>query len=368
MATRSPHGRNAPEAMTAGVRLDGITKEYPGVEPSLRGTKLEVKGPALWARNAARLAGLGAVTVPPVRALDQVSLAIGPGEVFAILGPNGSGKTTLMKIIAGLLRPTAGTGAVAGVSLDAPERLRRRVAYASTTGWMGLEWGLTAEENIRFFGRLMGLSRAVTRRRAEEAIQAVGLEADATKAVSQLSNGMRQRVILARALLLRTPVLLLDEPLLGLDPDHRANVLTLVREKWAARGQTVILVDHLADAVETVVDRAALLRQGQVCLVGTPAALLASVHDAEAVEILTLGGAIPSDPPPPDVRHLDVVTRPGPRAVTEWRFWLSRRNGDLEGAVRWIMSGGGEIIQLATRPPRFSDLMADDIGGGGEAG
>ena len=123
------------------VRLNHIGKTYPGVEDSLRGTKLEWKGPALWARNLVpRAARLTSSSAPPVAALRDVSCSIGRGEIFGLVGPNGSGKTTLIKILAGLIRPTSGTGTVAGISLEAPDEIRQQVSYVSTTGWMGLEW------------------------------------------------------------------------------------------------------------------------------------------------------------------------------------------------------------------------------------
>ena len=342
------------------VNLEGIGKEYPGVEPSLRGTKLEMQGPALWLRGLVRAARLQASTAPPVRALSAVSLSIAPREVFGILGPNGSGKTTLVKIVAGLLRPTEGTGHVAGIGLDQPQRIRRRVAYASTTGWMGLEWALTAEENIRFFAVLAGMPGPLARVRTEEALHDLGLEQDAAKAVSELSNGMRQRVILARALLFRTPIILLDEPTVGLDPLHREQILQIVRQVLPARGQTVILVDHRADALETVVDRALVLEQGRVRMLGTPAELVGVLAGAEVVELLTRGGTYPAGPAPSSVRRVDRLARPGALGLIQWRVLLDASADGLEAVVRWILSGGGTIVQVAERDPRLADVLIDD--------
>src|SRR5438477_2646762 len=116
-----------------------------------------------------------------------------------------------MKIVAGLLQPTSGTGSVAGTCLANTREIRRKVSYVSTTGWMGLEWPLTAEENVRFFAALCGMPARLARARTEEALRDVDLWPDRHKFPAQLSNGMRQRVILARALLFRTPLVLLDE-------------------------------------------------------------------------------------------------------------------------------------------------------------
>ena len=161
--------------MDAIVDLRHIGKRYPGQEASLRGTKLEWKGPALWARNLTRALALTASSAPSVQALTDVSLRVAPGEVFGLVGRNGSGKTTLIKIIAGLLRPSSGEGEVAGRALADPRAIRRRVSYVSTTGWMGLEWPLPARDNLRFFASLCGLPERLASSRADDALRDLGL-------------------------------------------------------------------------------------------------------------------------------------------------------------------------------------------------
>ncbi len=339
------------------IRLSGIGKTFPGAELSLRGTKLVTQGPALWVRNLARAVRLTASPGAPVRALEDVTLNIAAGEVFGILGPNGSGKTTLVKIMAGLLRPTEGAGAVAGVEMNHPQAIRRRVSYVSTTGWMGLEWALTAEENIRFFGLLSGMSGALAKTRTDEALRDVGLMQDRHKAVSELSNGMRQRVILARALLLRTPVVLLDEPTVGLDPIHRDQVLALVRETLPARGQTVIVVDHQADALETIVDRAAILAGGRLLRAGTPAELVSGLEGVRVLEMVTRGSGEPRAAIPPQVQEVERIERPGPLGLTQWRLTVADRSDALEAALHWVLSGGGQAVQVAERAPRLADVV-----------
>jgi ABC-2 type transport system ATP-binding protein len=357
--------------MTVGaplIRLTGISKTYPAAELSLRGTKLVTQGPALWAKQLARAARLTAVSGEPVRALTDVTLAVYPGEVFGLIGPNGSGKTTLVKIVAGLLRPSTGTGEVAGVDLAQAAIIRRRVSYVSTTGWMGLEWALTAEENVRFFGLLCGMSPALARQRTLAALGDVGLVADGRKAVSELSNGMRQRVILARALLLRTPIVLLDEPTVGLDPVHRRQMLELVGETLPKRGQTVIIVDHQADAIEGIARRAAIMKDGRLVGVGTPAELLESLSGLKVVELISRGGAQPETLPPRPVRAVEQVLRPGPLGLTQWHLTVEERPDALEAALGWVLSGGGEILQVAEHAPHLADLLAAQAPDEQEAG
>ena len=342
------------------VDVCGVSKVYEGAEPSLRGTKLEVQGPVLWARNLARAARLTSNPAPPVRALTDVHLQVRRGEVFGLIGHNGSGKTTLVKILGGLLGPSSGEGQVAGAALTAGDAIRRRVSYVSTTGWMGLEWPLTAEENVRLFGVLCGLDARTARQRAEEALRAVELWGDRGKYSSQLSNGMRQRVILARALLLRTPLVLLDEPTVGLDPHTARVMLALIRDRLVANGQTVILTDHVSAEMEAVADRVAVLDQGRIVLSDTPAALAASLADLTVLDVHTEETPPPVAPPPPEVRLVHCVERPGPVPTRVWRIHAERGPRVLNAVLDWITSAAGRgarVVLVAESRPTLEDAV-----------
>jgi ABC-2 type transport system ATP-binding protein len=340
------------------VRLEHISKTYPGVEGSLRGTKLEWKGPALWLRQLVRAARLTSSSAPPVSALRDVSFSIKRGEIFGLVGPNGSGKTTLIKILAGLIRPTTGTGTVAGTSLEAPAIIRRQVSYVSTTGWMGLEWPLTAAENVRFFAALCGLPAALAQARTEEALRAVHLWADRQKYPSQLSNGMRQRVILARALLIRTPLLLLDEPTVGLDPVNARDLLDLARTLCHERGQTILLTDHQSAEMEAVADRIAVLSAGALVLLGTPAELRAQLREVTVIEIQTEEMELPTASPPELVLAVDHVDRPGALGVRAWRIHAWKSGEAMQQVLDWLVQPAGRVVFLAETAPSLQDVLA----------
>jgi ABC-2 type transport system ATP-binding protein len=340
------------------IDIERITKTYAGVEQSLRGTKLEWKGPALWLRNLAKATRLTSSAAPPVQALCDVSLTVRPGEVFGLVGPNGSGKTTLIKILAGLIRPTSGHGEVAGVSLDEPAEIRKRVSYVSTTGWMGLEWPLTAEENVRFFASLCGMPAPLAHARTQEALRDVALWEDRRKYPSQLSNGMRQRVILARALLFRTPLVLLDEPTVGLDPVTARAMLDLIRGPLRARGQTILLTDHQSAEMEAVADRIAVLGGGAIALLGTPAELRARLSHRTVIEIHTEEMDLPARAAPSIVVATEYTERPGALSVRAWRIHVRRSPDALEETLAWVTQPAGRVVFLAESAPTLQDALA----------
>lgn len=353
-------GRTVRAPGGAVVELNGVGKRYEAQTLSLRGTKLELKGPALWARSLRQTLRSRAETEHPVEALVDVSLTLHSGEILALFGPNGSGKTTLLKILAGLLRPSAGSGHVTGVPLTDGTRIRRRVAYASTTGWMGLEWALTAEENLSYFGVLCGLSGREARVRAEEALRAVGLWADRKKLTSALSNGMRQRVILARSLLIRTPLVLLDEPTLGLDPDTRDRLLDYVRETLPNQGQAVLLADHQTDALDRVADRVVCLMNGRIVAYGTPLHLKARLGDVRVLDVIT--GEPSGDgnglPLPDGILRAERTRRPGPLPEVRWRLMVRRAPDRLRRVLAWLEAQDLEVLAVTEAEPTLGDVLA----------
>ncbi len=342
------------------IELQNVTKVYPGRMPSFRGTKLEMQGPALWIRNAWQAIRPTAATTPAVAALSECTLSVGRGEIFGILGQNGSGKTTLIKILAGLIRPSAGTGQVAGVPLGETAHIRRLVSYVSTTGWMGLEWALTAEENLLFFARLSGLKEGVAKMRTDDALMALDLFNDRKKLVSALSNGMRQRVIMARALLWRTPVVLLDEPLVGLDPHHRQALLKLIEKLAQERGQTVVVADHDAKAVASLAHRVLVLSHGRVSQMGTVAEIVHSLGDRRVMEVVTRGAFDPEREMPGVVTHVECRSIPGPLAETRWQVVLGGDDSRaLMEVIGWLERQGLTILELTERAPSLEDILGE---------
>ncbi len=199
-----------------------------------------------------------------VRALGGVTLDIDPGEVFGVIGPNGAGKTTLLKVLSTLILPSRGTARVNGSDLVRGADAVRRSVGISTGEERGFYWRLTGMENLEFFGGLRGLAPREARQRATQALELVDLLRRAREPVMRYTTGMRQRLSLARALLARPRVLLLDEPTRSLDPMAVQGVQSLVRRLAAADGVTVMIATHNLEEAEAVCTRVAVLTEGTV--------------------------------------------------------------------------------------------------------
>ena len=217
-------------------------------------------------------------------ALDNLALQAPTGRIMALLGPNGSGKSTLFKILATLLRPTSGTARVAGQDVrDAPDDVRRSLGVAFQAA--SLDAKLTVHENLAHQGHLYGLRGAALRRRIDEALAAAGVADRANDRVETLSGGLRRRVDVARSLLHRPPVLLLDEPSAGLDPAAREALLEVLTAYRNGDGGSCVLTTHLLEEAERC-DHVAILDRGRLVAQGAPADLVREIG-GEVVELTT---------------------------------------------------------------------------------
>ena len=204
-----------------------------------------------------------------LRAVDHVSLAVRPGEVFGLLGPNGSGKSTTIKLLLGLLEPTAGECTIFGVPSGKVEA-RRDVGYLPEAP--NFYRFLTGRELVMFYGRMCGLVGAALRERVDEMIALVGLAGAADRRVGTYSKGMLQRIGLAQALVHDPRLLILDEPTAGVDPVGSAEISELILA-LKARGKTVLITSHLLGQIEELCDRVAILDRGRLVAEGRVADL-----------------------------------------------------------------------------------------------
>jgi len=199
-----------------------------------------------------------------VLGVNRVDLVLTPG-ITGLVGPNGSGKTTLMNLMTGLLHPDRGLMSVMGVTVDDPERLYRLVGYS--TQYDAFPRGATGFTFVRDALRLHGYRDGLATRRAWEAIERVGLVEAAKRKVAGYSKGMRQRIKLAQAIAHRPAVLILDEPLNGLDPMARAEMIDLFRHQ-ADEGLHVLVSSHILHEVDDIADRVVFIHGGYVVAEG----------------------------------------------------------------------------------------------------
>ena len=202
-----------------------------------------------------------------VRAVDGITLTVPRGEFFAVLGPNAAGKTTTIKMVVGLIRPTAGGARVAGFDVQTqPLEARARLAYVPDFPFLYDK--LTPWEFLRFTGQLFRMPDAEIARAADELVPRFSLEPWLNKSIEGLSHGTRQRVAIASALLHNPEVFVIDEPMVGLDPHHARVVKDVLKER-SQRGMTVFLSTHQIGVAEEMADRIGIIHQGKLVAVGS---------------------------------------------------------------------------------------------------
>lgn len=232
-----------------------------------------------------------------VDALRGVSFRVSEGEIFGIMGPNGAGKTTLLKILSCVLRPDSGDAWVNGHHVMKDRRMAKASSNLVVGGsWIGLNYAYTVRENLKFFGKLFGVPKGELEMRIDEAVKLFDLGDIIDKESLFLSSGQIYKAVLSKILLIRTPVLFLDEPTRSLDP-IMANKVRAVMSNTLAReyGITIVITSHQAAEVETLADRVALLKDGQIIACDAPSHLRRMMKDrVERVRIGLTGGDLNS--------------------------------------------------------------------------
>jgi sodium transport system ATP-binding protein len=206
-----------------------------------------------------------------VRAVDGVSFECHPGEIFGLLGANGAGKTTTLRMLATILKPTSGTAALMGHDvLNDPGAVRRNLGFYSAT--TALYPRLTAAETLEFFARINGFPETRVRERVDTLIQRFGIAEYANARVDRLSQGMKQKVSIARTVVHDPPVLIFDEPTIGLDVLN-AIEMQKVLAGFRAEGKSIVFSTHIMSEAEKLCDRIAIIHRGKIHACDTLAAL-----------------------------------------------------------------------------------------------
>src|SRR5438093_4202186 len=202
-----------------------------------------------------------------IRAVDGINFRCLPGQIYGLLGANGAGKTTTLRMLATILEPTDGTAIVAGYDIvEQPEKVRANVGFLSTA--TALYPRLTAQELVEYFGRLNGLDEATLKRRIDEIFGRLDMDGFRDRRCDKLSTGMKQKTSIARTLVHDPPVMIFDEPTLGLDIMTARTIIEFIRE-CRGRGKTVIFSTHVMREVEKLCDIVGIIQGGKLLAEGT---------------------------------------------------------------------------------------------------
>jgi sodium transport system ATP-binding protein len=218
-----------------------------------------------------------------ISAVENVSFTCQPGSIYGLLGANGAGKTTTLRMLATILEPSDGTAVVYGHDvIDHPEKVRASIGFLSTA--TALYPRLTAQELVEYFGRLNGLDEATLKRRIDELFQRLDMNSFRDRRCDKLSTGMKQKTSIARTLVHDPPVMIFDEPTLGLDIMAARTIVDFIRECRNA-GKTVILSTHIMSEVQKLCDVIGIIHSGTLLAEGTPAQLREKYQEQDLEEI-----------------------------------------------------------------------------------
>lgn len=282
---------------------------------------------------------------PPATILDGLSLSVRQGEIYGYLGPNGSGKTTTIKVLMGLIRATAGVVEIFGKPVGNVE-IRRRIGFLPEAPYF-YDY-LTAEEFLTFYGHLTGMDRSVLRARVPHLLEMVGLAEARTRQLRKFSKGMLQRVGLAQALIHDPELVILDEPMSGLDPIGRKQVRDLILS-LREQGKTVFFSTHIIPDVEMICDRVGVIVKGELLATGRVDELVTQGH-THSVEIVCRGITI-DDIPAFRTVAVQVLQR-GPQALI-----TLPKPDRLEGVLAEIRKHGGTLISVTPHKGSLEELF-----------
>jgi ABC-2 type transport system ATP-binding protein len=293
---------------------------------------------------------------PPVEAVRGISFRVEAGELFGLLGPNGAGKSTTLGCITTLVRPTSGRIVVDGVDVARdPVAAKRRIAVVPQV--RNLDRDLSVREVLTYHGRYFGLHEAERESRADRLLEQMQLTDRAKAKPLELSGGLQQRLLIARALMHDPKVLLLDEPTIGLDPQARRllweTLLDLHRQ-----GLTQILTTHYMDEADKLCERVAIIDHGQIRTIDSPEALKASLPGGHVLDLdaRTESPLAPALESLPGVARVETPPDATDDGYQRLRLFVAPGDGLLDRVLHVVRDARGELRHISLQPPSLEDV------------
>jgi ABC-2 type transport system ATP-binding protein len=291
-------------------------------------------------------------------AVDGINLQIRQGEIFGLLGPNGAGKSTTIRMLCTLLEPTSGTARVNGYDTVKQANLVRQSLGTVLSGERSIYWKLSARENLEYFAALYHIPQAAARKRVDELLERMELTARANDLVEKYSSGMKQRVAISKALLAQPPIILLDEPTLGLDPQAARKVRELITE-LKAEGHTILLTTHYMEEADQLSDRIGIIDQGKIIALDTPATLKECINQKDVIRLEVAGWHAELEG---SLRALPAVTNLMTRHLgtdSLWEVSLHAENSRalLPGLIEKLNTNGTRLVNMNIVKPSLEDVF-----------
>lgn len=285
-----------------------------------------------------------------VHAVRGVSLEVRPGEIFGYLGPNGAGKTTTMKMMMGLIRASEGQVRLFGRPVE-ERSVRQRIGYLPEHPHF-YDY-LTAPEALDFYGRLFGIPKKKRRDRVDELVTLVGLDHAGQRRLRRFSKGMLQRLGIAQALINDPDMVVLDEPLSGIDPVGRREIRDLIAD-LKTQGKTVFFSSHILHDIEMICDRVAIIHQGRIQRLGALEELLRGGRNLVHV----VAGGVPAEAEAELRQRCETLSRVG-AVVT-----LNVQEDELSEVLRQLLDLGARVSHVSPQRDSLEEMFVREAGGG----
>ena len=349
------------------VEVDNLVKKFPRRESKDAQPGAAAKNGVAQKENGKRFKlwpfGKKKSAVSYVAAVDGVSFEIRRGEVFGLLGPNGAGKSTTIRMLCTLLEPTAGTARVNGLDIVKQANLVRQNLGTLLAGERSIYWKLTARENLEYFAALYHIPPDVAKKRINELLERMELTSRADDLVEKFSTGMKQRVAISKALVANPPILLLDEPTLGLDPQAARNLRELISQ-LKDEGHTILLTTHYMEEADQLSDRIGIIDQGKIIALDTPERLKEQIGQKDVIRLEISGwhdDLAQTIESLPGVEKLIARRMENERGTSEAVFSVSLHAASsravLPGVIDKINYNGTRLVNMNIVRPSLEDVF-----------